>query len=113
MLILTQYMCLCYPSLFRFVCLDLFSSSEEKWSARYEGTSPAATKGLVIGVPFPGLEADDTGIELNEGGFCAEELGTSTVSSDSGDELDIDDSGITLYLTSMELCQVTTPQVMK
>ena len=27
----------------------------------------------MIGVPFPELEADDTGIELNKGGFCAEE----------------------------------------
>jgi len=43
------------------------------------GTRPAATKGLVMGVPFPELEADDAGVELNRGGLsihalCVEEL---------------------------------------
>ena len=28
------------------------------------------TKGLVIGVPLPELEADDTGVEVNKGGLC-------------------------------------------
>lgn len=74
------------------------SSGEEKRSARYEGTSPAATKGLVIGVPLSELEADGTGVELNKGGLCVEEHGTSIVSSDSRDELEINDSGITLLL---------------
>ena len=74
------------------------SSREEKRSARYEGTSPAVTKGLVIGVPLPELEVDDTGVELNKGGLCVEEHNTSTVSLGSRDELEIDDSGITLVL---------------
>ena len=41
---------------------------------RYEETSPAATKGLMIEVPLPELEADDTGVE---GGLCVEEHGTA------------------------------------
>ena len=51
-----------------------------------------------MGVPLPKLEVDDTGLELNKGGRCAEEHDTSTVSSGSRDELEIDDSGITLVL---------------
>ena len=43
------------------------SSGEEKRSVRYERTSPAVTKGLVIGVPLSELEADGTGVELNKG----------------------------------------------
>ena len=74
------------------------SSGEEKRSVRYEGTTPAATKGLVMGVPLPELEVDDTGVELNKGGLCVEEHDTSTVSSGSRDELEIHDSGITLIL---------------
>ena len=61
-------------------------------------TSPAATKGLMIGVPLLELEVDDTGVKLNKGGLCVEEDDTSTVSSGSRDELEIDDSGITLVL---------------
>ena len=49
----------------------------------------------MIGVPLPELEADDTGVE---GGLCVNEHGTATVSSDSLNELEIDDSGITLLL---------------
>ena len=60
--------------LLRLGLLTVSSSGEEKRSARYEGTSPAATKGLVIGVPLPELEADDTGVELNKGGLLPEEL---------------------------------------
>ena len=71
---------------------------EKKKIARYEGTNPAATKGLVMGVPLSELEVDDTGVELNKGGLCVEEHDTSTVSSGSRDELEIDDSGITLVL---------------
>ena len=51
-----------------------------------------------MGVPLPELEVDDTGVELNKGGLCVEEDDTSTVSSGSRDELEIDDSGITLVL---------------
>ena len=63
------------------------SSGEEKRSARYEGTSPAATKGLVMGVPLPELDVDDTGVELNKCGLCVKEH-----------DIYIDDSGITLVL---------------
>ena len=52
----------------------------------------------MIGVPLPELQADDTGVEVNKGGLCVEEHGTSIVSSDSPDEIEIDDSGITLLL---------------
>ena len=47
---------------------------------RYEGTSQAATEALMIGVPLPELETDDTGVE---GGLCVEKHGTATVFSDS------------------------------
>ena len=57
----------------RFDLFKVSSSREEKRSARYEGASPAATKGLVMGVPLSDLEVDDTGVELNKGGHCAEE----------------------------------------
>ena len=57
----------------------------------------------MIGVPLLELEVDDTGVKLNKGGLCVEEDDTSTVSSGSRDELEIDeleidDSGITLVL---------------
>lgn len=43
------------------------------------GTRPVATKGLVMGVPFPELESDDAGVDLNRGGLstntlCVKEL---------------------------------------
>ena len=62
----------------------------------------------MIGVPLPELEVDDTGVELNKGGLCVEEDDTSTVSSGSRDELEIDeleidDSGITLVLDEHEV----------
>lgn len=77
------------------------------------GTRPAATKGLVMGVPSPELEADDAGLswieeflymhyvlrnsiqELSIHALCIEELNTS---KDLSDTLEADDSGITLLL---------------
>ena len=44
------------------------------------------TKGLVIGVPILELETGEPGFELNNSRLCAEELGTSKVSSDNQDE---------------------------
>ena len=47
------------------------------------GTRPAATKGLVMGVPFPEVEVDNAGVELNRGGLSILCVDTSKVSSDS------------------------------
>ena len=67
------------PSLFFFVLVsskcDLLE--KKKRSARYEETSPAVTKGLVMRVPLPELEVDDTEVELNKGGRCAEAISTT------------------------------------
>ena len=66
-----------------------------KTTARYKGTSPAVTKGLVIGVPLSELEA-------GESEFALKELGTSKVSSDSRDEVEVLTQGLYHYLTSIE-----------